>query len=99
VKGNKDEDEKYGHIPYEGGNKLLQTADIATMISRDKSSVQTSNQIVWDVRKSKSMGRRFRLDLEYDWGTGEFALAGAQDSRTDPNNPFGSHNYKNIPSS
>ncbi len=88
IKGNKDEDEKFGHVPYEGGNKLVQTADIATMITRDKSLSQ-NNQVIWDVRKSKAMGRRFRLDMEYDWTSGTFDLASAQDSRVEQGDPFG----------
>lgn len=93
IKGNKDEDEKYGHIPYEGGNKLVQTADIASMISRDK-SLQSNTQVTWDVRKSKSMGRRFRLEMDYDWNTGEFKLSSAVDSRITPQDPTGTHNYR-----
>mgnify|MGYP000848197131 CR=1 FL=1 len=92
VKGNKDEDEKYGHVPYEGGNKLVQTADIASMIWRDKGATTQTDQIFWDIRKSKSMGRRFRLDMRYSYPTGEFTLASAQDSRTD-DTLGGLHNY------
>lgn len=94
VKGNKDEDEKFGHVPYEGGNKLVQTADIASMMSRDKSLSQ-NNQVTWDIRKSKAMGRRFRLEMEYEWNTGEFTLTSAVDSRTDSAGG-GYHNYKNL---
>lgn len=81
LKGNKDEEEKYGHVPYEGGNKLHQTADISSLISRDRSLSGQNEQVMWSVRKSKAMGRRFDLEMSYSWTTGRFELESAQDSR------------------
>jgi hypothetical protein len=95
TKGVKDEDEAFSQVPFEGGNKLHQTADISSLIKRDKSLGAQTDEMEWDVRKSKIMGRRFRLGMSYEWKTGKFNLLNATDSRVSPGET-GTTNYVQL---
>jgi len=71
--------EQQGYIPFEGGGPLNQSADVSILISRNKSLGTYDPHCIVDVRKSKTLQRRVRLNMIYDWKHSSFRLEGSSD--------------------
>lgn len=70
--GIKDENEKYGDIPFRNSKDLYNNADIAVMLKRDRTG-DSDNAMKFSIRKHKYM-KPITLDMDYDYHNGSFSL-------------------------
>lgn len=74
--GIRDDNEKFGVIPFENSSSLYAVADIAIMLKRDKSKMTANNRMTFDVRKHKFLSKiPPTLYMNYDWEGGTYSLA------------------------